>query len=1266
MRKTKRAILVLIIIIIVSFGLNVYADNNELRNVTRVYFSSEITKGYGNGDCILLENYDSDGNKIYGLIDAGRKITKKDAEQNDSTVVKEFLKEHGVTKLDFMAITHNHGDHQGDAINVLDNYEVDKLYLNEFDKINVKDGQNQETYENIIERAIAKNIKVIGVSYDSLTSDVISPSRSQDFINNINNANQELFESFNETNTSFNFGSSIIQIFNWELYNSEGEQIHIAKNENNVSQYVTSNGNPTAREIVDGDNNNSIGLLLTQGNKKAFFAGDMNNLDKDDTTGRIGDEDRLKDKIGKVDFLKLGHHGYSNSNTNDYMNVLKPEYAVITNDMGGAYKDITEWLKENNTQYLYTTSDEYGISATITNNSIYFGFETLGGYKNVNGKVFYMPNNDEIKNSNYLENLYTIEYQERNVEANSWHQLKEIIESNKNEIVNLDSENKKCNLYKLTINLKTGGDWNADDSIKIEKQQNIVLESLENINILRGTELINKPLFESEGILTIGKESMQGSITLDGNKTNVDASSTLLKLNGGTLNLYNNVTLCNNMNKTKERVKSGTTKYYTSFGSAIYCENAIINMYGGNITNNSQDVELTHILPKETKNLFQYNSAGAGICMIHNSVLNMSGGTISNNESQNHSIVKTDENYTNAAMTRGIAQCCTGTGVAAFSASEVNLLGGEIKNNIANNNSSIVLSKATEEGKKTNVYSTNNGIYGVGVYVSSSKLKINAGFGILRNNANLNSSVKLEEDTSINSAATAAIRGGQIYTTNSDVSINEANIIGGESENNAEVINNGSIGASGTSGVSKIDLGGGIEIVNNSNFEIKNLNLSNCKSTRGGGIYITSAKGAISNSNISGNEAQAGGGIYIADNSSELELNNVKIINNRTQGASGGGIYAYGDLTISGDETLIGNNIADTYGGGIIIKNNGIINGGVISNNATNQNAGGGIRVDGQLLINGGTIKDNFAKTTGGGIDCTSGRVEIVAGTIENNTAEQDGNEMYPIENITIKTNPPTENKGISIEFVPISNSSSPKSVSYRINVYDLKSGIDENSLKYVWSNKSEVTKEEITEALSNGQIVESPKDATGKMYLYVYAKNLDGDEIIKKSEEIDFGEVKKDTGNNNGTNNNISNTNTTNTNTDKNTNTTNTNTDTNTNTNTNTANTSTDKNASTNTANMSTDKNTSTNTENMSTNTNKNSKTTINSNNISNDSDTGMINESNQDKETIIEKKETNNNLSNIGNLPYTGKSVMRIIILLFVFSSIISYIYYKKYKKI
>ena len=92
MKIIKRALIVLVFFLIASFNINVYANNNELRNATRVYFSSEVTKGYGNGDCILLENYDSEGNKIYGLIDAGRKITKKDAEAHDSTVVKEFLK----------------------------------------------------------------------------------------------------------------------------------------------------------------------------------------------------------------------------------------------------------------------------------------------------------------------------------------------------------------------------------------------------------------------------------------------------------------------------------------------------------------------------------------------------------------------------------------------------------------------------------------------------------------------------------------------------------------------------------------------------------------------------------------------------------------------------------------------------------------------------------------------------------------------------------------------------------------------------------------------------------------------------------------------------------------------------------------------------------------------------------------------------------------------------------------------------------------------
>ena len=38
-----------------------------MREKTNVYFLEEITRGFGNGDCILLENIDSYGNIKHAL-----------------------------------------------------------------------------------------------------------------------------------------------------------------------------------------------------------------------------------------------------------------------------------------------------------------------------------------------------------------------------------------------------------------------------------------------------------------------------------------------------------------------------------------------------------------------------------------------------------------------------------------------------------------------------------------------------------------------------------------------------------------------------------------------------------------------------------------------------------------------------------------------------------------------------------------------------------------------------------------------------------------------------------------------------------------------------------------------------------------------------------------------------------------------------------------------------------------------------------------------
>ena len=152
-----------------------------MREKTNVYFLSEIIRA----DCILLENIDSDGNITHGLIDAG--IYSKRG------LVCKFLQKHNVKKLSFFCITHSHGDHSGDAISVLNQYKVDLIIMKEFDnKYSSGDG-NQGMYENIIAKAIEKDIKILGVSFESLGSEEYSPSQSENFRNNrIKNAKKKI------------------------------------------------------------------------------------------------------------------------------------------------------------------------------------------------------------------------------------------------------------------------------------------------------------------------------------------------------------------------------------------------------------------------------------------------------------------------------------------------------------------------------------------------------------------------------------------------------------------------------------------------------------------------------------------------------------------------------------------------------------------------------------------------------------------------------------------------------------------------------------------------------------------------------------------------------------------------------------------------------------------------------------------------------------------------------------------------------------------
>jgi len=142
-----------------------------------------------------------------------------------------------------------------------------------------------------------------------------------------------------------------------------------------------------------------------------------------------------------------------------------------------------------------------------------------------------------------------------------------------------DSERKEIMLLKNSSQTPPSTDpWSTTaGSIEISRQIKLIAE--ENVTITRG---VNNAFFtvKSGGIL-----SLQGSITLDGNKAPSNASP-LISVAGGELHMYSGVTLQNNYNSSSSTPGGGV---YVGANSAFYIEGGIVygNDGGANANTNS-------------------------------------------------------------------------------------------------------------------------------------------------------------------------------------------------------------------------------------------------------------------------------------------------------------------------------------------------------------------------------------------------------------------------------------------------------------------------------------------------------------------------------------------------------------------------------------------------------------------------------------------------------------------------------------------------------
>lgn len=267
----------------------------------------------GHSDCIILESY----GKIAMIDSAEDTDFPKDKPHlnlkgYEDIVVKylldNFSDENGNVNIEFVLGTHCHSDHIGGFDTVINhpNIFVKTAYLKPYNEQNICR----------FERVRWDNTEVYNQMLDAIKKN-----------------NVELVEEFDEMKIT-------LGDFNIEFFNGKNRE----------------------RKIKFGENVNSVGTLVTIGKSRAFLAGDINY--------KAGDEKRIADKIGNVDLLKVGHHGYLYSTSFYWVKKLMPKIAIFCNEMKGVYPDVKYKLKNISHSKLYATMNSNGIIACFDGENI--------------------------------------------------------------------------------------------------------------------------------------------------------------------------------------------------------------------------------------------------------------------------------------------------------------------------------------------------------------------------------------------------------------------------------------------------------------------------------------------------------------------------------------------------------------------------------------------------------------------------------------------------------------------------------------------------------------------------------------------------------------------------------------------------------------------------------------------------------------------------------------------------------------------------------
>ncbi len=242
----------------------------------------------GQGDCIIIQLPDGKN----AIIDAGGDSKNTTNERCEDRILNN-INELKITTFEYMFLSHTDADHVDYMDSVLENYDVKNIYRPAFNStlerdknVNPQYGTIETvTYNNFI-KAVENEVKEIGAKV----------------ILNIGKLDPIVGEGYR-----FDIYGVAEEWYRMDKVGTEG-QID-AKERNKISPMIllSYNGENNIRRIMfTGDAEGKGG----NGGEGLFLNGYKDNID--------------------IDLLKVGHHGSSSSASEDFLDRLDPEYAVIS------------------------------------------------------------------------------------------------------------------------------------------------------------------------------------------------------------------------------------------------------------------------------------------------------------------------------------------------------------------------------------------------------------------------------------------------------------------------------------------------------------------------------------------------------------------------------------------------------------------------------------------------------------------------------------------------------------------------------------------------------------------------------------------------------------------------------------------------------------------------------------------------------------------------------------------------------------------------